>query len=221
MRIYTIRHQEIKPYAEVEKITLSNGTVINAITVGEKGRGRHMEIIPIVLLNEENKKVTNVTLGTTKSGKPKFIEIKSDEDNEIVVVQKHKQGFRGHLEYWGDYHVKEIPETEELVKKYGRPSYYCRYEDNSEIIHDGDGYFLRIHRNKYCLKDIAVGRIADGDAGRVGSAEQKISIGKPGDIWGIKRTGRLYGNPSTYFYHITAKGINVATRQEREITDCF
>ena len=215
-------HEEIKPYAEVEKVTLSNGAVINAITVGEKGRGRHMEIIPIVLLNDQNEKVTNVTLGTTKSGKPKFIEIKGDEDNEIIVIQKHRYGFRGSIEYWGDYHVKEIPETEELVKKYGRPSYYSRYhEEDTDIVHNGDGYFLRVHVNKYCLNDIAVGRIAGGDAGRAESGEQRISVGKPGDIWGIKRTGRLYGNPSTYFYNITAKGINVATRQEREITDCF
>ena len=102
-RIFEIgtRGDNIKPYIVPEEYTLSNGTKISVVTVGEKGRGRSLGIIPINATPEQ--KIESVKIGQTKSGKPRFyVADKSTQNDEIIVVFKIKGGFRGHNSYCGD-----------------------------------------------------------------------------------------------------------------------
>lgn len=110
-RVFTI-NRGTQDGAYVERHKLANGTMIPVIRVGEEGRGRRLGLINIALNNDSlnkfnegtNFKVYAVTLGTTKTGKPKFFEAdvsNACEDEAILVMPTHI-GFRGNNRHTGD-----------------------------------------------------------------------------------------------------------------------
>ena len=64
--------------------------------------------------------------------------------------------------------------------------------------------------------DIVVGRIAQGDAGRMGSGEQRISIIPRDTVVRLAYGGRLYGEPGEHFLVFDGWELHVATRDERK-----
>ncbi len=92
MKIITIDNTAVKETV-VESIRLSNGTEISAITVGEKGRGRRLGVLPINAPVGEV--VTRVTLGKTKSEKPRLFVGDNGNDEGILIVFKPMYGYRG------------------------------------------------------------------------------------------------------------------------------
>lgn len=63
--------------------------------------------------------------------------------------------------------------------------------------------------------DFGEGRIAQGDAGGMGSGDQPISLLPQGEVARVARTGRLYGATGTYYFLWTGNILERATRDER------
>lgn len=112
MKIFTIESGKVYEGAEVITFALKNVDVsIPAIIVGEEGRGRQLGVLPVQLTEENFNKwkkaetviVHNAKISETKSGRPKLIEVKSDNDNDkAIAVFRTKIGFRGSNDHTGD-----------------------------------------------------------------------------------------------------------------------
>jgi hypothetical protein len=193
MKIFTIRPPEIKEGVGVEKLTLTNGVVIDTVQVGEQGRGRKLGVVPVKLLSEWDGKggraLKNVTLGTTQSGNPKFYEIpaEEDKDEELVLVFRTSFGFRGH-----NYHY--------VVSQTGEKQQFDDYKGED-------------------FKIITRGTIADGLAGCMAWGFQYVVIVKPPIKFFIQLTGRLYGHPGEFYVYVKETGVSILTPEEEALLD--
>jgi hypothetical protein len=191
MKIFTVGNGTVEEGATVNTITIKSADVqISAVCVGEEGRGRKFSYIPISGVQEDQKKVTNVKLSETRTGKPKFIAINLEDDNttdECVIVFKHTAGYRGSAYLTGD-----------------RVDLY-----SDKLFKDFPGEIL------------TEGEIAQGAAGRMGGNSQYIARIKKGDVFRIKRTGRLYGNPKSYYGCFDGHKVTLVTWQDREAAELW
>jgi hypothetical protein len=191
MKIFTIGNGTVEEGATVNTVTIKSANVqIPAICVGEEGRGRKLSYIPISGVSDETTKVTNIKLGETRTGKPKFIAINPEDDsdtNECVIVFKHTAGYRGSAYLTGD-----------------------------RVDLDSDKLFREFPGEVLCE-----GEIAQGAAGRMGGNSQYIAKLKKGDVFRIKRTGRLYGNPKSYYGSFDGEKIILVTWNEREALELW
>jgi hypothetical protein len=192
MKIFTVGNGTVEEGATVGKVTILSADVeIKAVCIGESGRGRKFSYIPISWVSDETTKVTNVKLGETRTGKPKFIAINPEEDDnttdECVIVFKHTAGYRGSAYLTGD-----------------------RVDlDSDKLFEDFPGEI------------ILEGAIAQGAAGRMGGNSQYIAKMRKGDIFRIKRTGRLYGNPTSYYGCFDGHKVTLVTWQDREAAELW
>jgi hypothetical protein len=191
MKIFTIGNGEVMEGATVGKVTILSADVeIKAVCIGESGRGRKFSYIPISWVSDETTKVTNVKLGETRTGKPKFIAINPEDDsdtNECVIVFKHTAGYRGSAYVTGD-----------------RVDLY-----SDKLFKDFPGEVL------------CEGEIAQGAAGRMGGNSQYIARIKKGDVFRIKRTGRIYGKSPSYYGMFDGHKVTLVTWQDREAAELW
>jgi hypothetical protein len=192
MKIFTVGNGTVEEGAKVGKVTILSADVeIPAVCVGETGRGRKFSYIPISgVSDEDTKKVTNVKLGETRTGKPKFIAINPEEDNdtnECVLVFKHTAGYRGSAYLTGD-----------------RVDLY-----SDKLFKDFPGEIL------------IEGEIAQGAAGRMGGNSQYIAKMQKGDVFRIKRTGRIYGKSPSYYGMFDGHRVTLVTWQDREAAELW
>jgi len=191
MKIFTIKPPKIVEGVCVEKLTLTNGVVIDTVQVGETGRGRKLGVIPVKLLSEWDGKggrvLKNVTLGTTQSGNPKFFEISAedDKDEELVLVFRTRFGFRGH-----NYHY--------VVSQTGEKKQFDDYKG-------GD------------FKILTRGTVADGQAGCMAWGFQYVILMKPPMKFFVQLTGRLYGNPGEFNVYVEKTGVSILTPEEEAL----
>ncbi|MBI2463225.1 MAG: hypothetical protein HYV65_03260 [Candidatus Spechtbacteria bacterium] len=66
---------------------------------------------------------------------------------------------------------------------------------------------------------LARGRIAQGDAGNMGSGEQFAVLMSAGAVFRTTYSGRLYGGPKSHYYHVAtdASGVEAATWEDRDL----
>lgn len=64
---------------------------------------------------------------------------------------------------------------------------------------------------------IAQGRIAQGDAGRMGSGDQLVAIMPKNTVWRVAFSGRRYGKPACRYYLFDGRRIITATPEERDL----
>ena len=232
MKIFEIHSGKVKEGALVEKYTVSSaGIEIPAILIGEEGRGRQLGVLPVKLLPENEKvwkeegktEICFVKLGTTRTGRPKLIEISDDGNREeAVVVFRTMIGFRGGNSHTGDregfycrkcghYFGIELPE--ELKGQEKCP--HCGHEESLFY----NWYELRF--KPFPGRILVRGIIAQGAAGRMGSGEQIVAIVKKGDIFRTGYSGRLYGKPRAHYYLFTGEEIVAATWDERQLAELF
>jgi hypothetical protein len=193
MRVYTVSNTDINPSAQVKEFELSSGIKIAAVVIGEQGRGRSTGIVPVDGA-QPGDMITNVLLTTTKAGKPKFrvVAPEADTDNaEAAIVV--------------------------LESTYGFRGNNSHTGDRVEDYDPDNIEFL-----SFPLEVLARGMCADGMAGNMADGEQFICVARAGQIWRVGKSGRLYGNPSAYYYRYTPEqGVQVATWDEREMTEVF
>ena len=112
MKIFTIESGKVYEGAEVVTFALKNANVsIPAIIIGEEGRGRQLGVLPVKLRDEnynkwkagETVKIHFAKISETKSGRPKLVEMESDDNNDkAIAVFRTKIGFRGSNTHTGD-----------------------------------------------------------------------------------------------------------------------
>jgi hypothetical protein len=65
------------------------------------------------------------------------------------------------------------------------------------------------------------GRIAQGEAGAMGSGDQYVALIPRGAVFRTAYTGRLYGAPTHHYYMWDGHKLLAATWQERALTEIF
>ena len=99
MKAFTIEGNEVSNFISPVQKTLSNGVVINTVSVGEDGRGRKKSYLVI----DSDQQTTHTRVGKTQNGNNRLFKTTEDSDKECLVVLRTGIGFRG-----GNRH--EIPE---------------------------------------------------------------------------------------------------------------
>lgn len=201
MKLYSVNGSRVEVGAPVETYTLkSNDSKIPVLRVGEDGRGRKEEMLPLELLPssykawKEGKEViiSFVELTTTKAGKPKLREVATSETTDKCVVVFNTQiGYRGGNSHTGDRCQTQTSEDNLTFEKFP------------------------------ALETLAEGIIAQGTAGNMGSGAQLIAVMPANIVFRTGYSGRLYGEPAAHYYRFDGAKLQVATWEDRELTDCF
>lgn len=196
-RVFTVSSGSVSEGVRVGTFTLSSGTKIPAVVVGEEGRGRSQGVLPVQLAKLQHKaweKGGEVNLrfaevGKTRSGKPKLLEVEEKiSDDSIIAVFRTKIGFRGGNGHTGDRDVND--------------EHHPQFADfPGEVLVEG--------------------RIAQGAAGRMGSGEQLVAVLPKGVVFCTCYSGRLYGKPSAHYYVFDGQRILAMTWEERQLTGEF
>jgi len=235
MKAFTIRSGEVSPGAKVETFQLSGaGVTIPAILVGEKGRGRKLGVLPVQLLPDSYKEwqekgevvITAATVGQTKAGKPKLIEVSEVTDTgRCICVFRTKIGFRGSNEHTGDrareYYVLDYF-ARSVASEAGIPiKEEYTGEEVLQYAQQYAGFKRRLEFHPFPGKVLCEGTIAQGAAGRMGSGDQLVAVMPAGIVFRTGYSGRLYGAPSAHYYVYRDGQILSATWEEREVAEIF
>lgn len=219
-RIYTLdKRGSVHPGAAVEEITLRSGAVIPAITVGEEGRGRERGLLPVQGAPGAAP-IYAAALSSTRAGRPKLIvSAQASQDSAIIVVCRVEPGFRGGIEYTGP---RLGVQCGDALWSWATPE--C-LEIRSHRPEDGrcPGCGKRFFRERTAPAPgqiLISGRVAQGDAGRMGGGEQRILLLPAGQTLRIERTGRLYGEPGEIWYTYTPeRGLIASSPEEADLLD--
>jgi hypothetical protein len=232
MRIFTIESGRVTPGVSLNKFKLAGaGVEIDAVLVGETGRGRNLGVLPVSGVGpwmpdvpESRPVVPYADLAETKAGKPKLVarDIAGSE-RDIIVVCRTPIGFRGGNSHTGDRsgaslkcpHTVQGPEYSDSASpcpgpiidgKCSNPEHYLRPELE----------FLPLPGRIICE-----GTIAQGDAGRAGSGQQIVAIVPMDAVFRTGYSGRLYGAPGAHYYKWDGERLLAATWEERQVSDVF
>lgn len=209
MKVYTIESGSVTPGAIVGTFEIKRANVqIPAILVGEEGRGRHLGVLPVRLLDRSHEEwqekgkvqITSARVGQSTTGRPKLYEAEAEDDPmaSAIVVFRTKIGYRGGNSHTGDCVGEEIRKN------------WLDEDETCPIYADFPGEIL------------CSGVIAQGDAGRMGSGEQLVAVIPPNKIFRTAYRGRLYGAPREHYYaYRNQLLLGGLTKEERELSDLF
>lgn len=196
-RVFLIESGKVSEGVQTSQQAIAGGGFgIDVLAVGERGRGRKLAFIPVQLIKDDEKEavILAASLGSTTKGSPKLFEAeKPNSDEFAILVLRTKIGFRGGNSHTGD-RTHLIPEE---------------WEENGKGFLDFPGEILE------------TGRIAQGDAGGMGSGEQLIVKMPKKVVFRTAYSGRLYGAPSAHYYMFDGNQVLSLTWEERVVTDLF
>lgn len=105
MKAFTITHGRIENYIQPILYKATNGNEYPVVAVGESHRGSKFSFVPIhncEIVDNKISPVTDVSIASTKSGKPLLQACKHyDFPDECLVVFTTPIGFRGYNEHTG------------------------------------------------------------------------------------------------------------------------
>lgn len=158
-------------------------------------------------------------VGTTKAGKPKFFSKPAATTNEkVLVVFRTDMGYRGGNDHTGD-------RSGWKCGKYGCDASGNGVTDAPETCPKcnatGSWDGPKLNFAPFPGEKIASGRIAQGDAGRMGSGEQLVVLMPKAVVFRTSYSGRLYGGPAAHYYVWNGEQILAATWEERAAADLF
>jgi hypothetical protein len=195
MKIFTVGNGTAKLGAKVSIV--GNNVEIFAICVGEVGRGRKLGYIPIggipnTTTVTTNVVITNVVISQTRIGFPKFTAITPETDTGTG--------------------------TEECVVVFRHTG---GFRGGAELTGDRVDFDNPALFRDFPGKILQEGIIAQGAAGRMGGNSQYIARIRRGQVFRIKRWGKLYGNPSSYYGCFDDGKITLVTWEDREALDLW
>ena len=219
LQLFTARNGAVEPGAVVEKFTLSSGTTITALTVGESGRGRKLGVIPVVGA-EPGETIKFVVVGKTRRGGIRFeVAEKVTSSSEAVVIFRTTPGFRGSCDHEGEIQSWHCDSCGEKYSAEEAPDdAKDRHAPECKGWFYGSGVWVC---DPLPGKILAEGYTAQGDAGRMGGGPQLVLLFPAGEVVRQVRSGRLYGKHSVHYFHFNGERLDVATWDERVATDCF
>jgi len=244
MKIFTVENGKVTEGVRVDSFTLKGaGVTIPAVTIGEKGRGRELGVLPVQLLPDSYKEwqekgcvyIHSAKIGTTKAGKPKLFQTeKADTTDKCICVFRTEIGFRGGNSHTGDrkeeYWVREwytsfpesVPEKERYTREEVEAIVAAITPPEKKGIWRWDaGFERKIEFHPFPGEIICEGIIAQGDAGRMGSGSQLVAVMPENIVFRTGYSGRLYGAPGAYYYIYRDGQILSATWEEREVAEIF
>lgn len=192
MRVFTVVNGKVTAGQRVEDHELKNaGLTIKVVKVGEAGRGRKLDVLP-VQGNIKDDLIMYASVGQTRSGNPKlFVADQANTNDKCIVVFRTNIGFRGSNSHTGDRRGTDDN---------GKPTGFLEFP---------------------ALDILARGVIAQGDAGRAGSGDQLVAVMPRGVVFRTGYGGRLYGAPAAHYYMFDGETIKGVTWEERCATDIF
>lgn len=220
--VYTVRGGAVARGAEVTSFALKGaGVEIPAVVVGEAGRGRSTGVLPVS--GGRVDRVLTAAVGVTRSGRPKLLVREEEEGwspDAVLVVLRSPIGFRGKNRHSGDIRgwrcasiacnerdEQPLPVPEECPFCGAKPNGY--WDGPVKLFHEFPGEVL------------VEGRIAQGDAGRMGSGRQLVALIPRDTVFRVGIGGRLYGKPSAFYYMWNGEELLAATWEERAVSDLF
>ncbi len=246
-RIFTIRNGAAKEGAKVNTFTLSNGTKIPAIVVGEEGRGRALGVLPVSLTKsqfqtwqeKDSVEIRFAEIGQSRSGKPKLFSKEKEENtagDSLIAVMSTPIGYRGGNSHTGDrqdslwslttsarIRVQELDGKPEGIDLHGE----CSSTSKTALMEwAGDELTEEEFEEKRCWdvfpgKVIIEGRIAQGAAGGMGSGTQMIATIPVNTWFRTSYSGRRYGAPSAHYYKWDGNQVLAVTWDERQILEAM
>ena len=214
-RVFTVNSGNVSEGARIDSLTLKGaGVEVPAVMVGEEGGGRRRGVVTIqgVKLTDRNKRLMYAEVGKTKADKPKFIaKNTADTDEKIIVVFRTPIGFRGGNSYTGDHAGWKClcgAEGEGNVPE-KCPNAVCPFDGAEITFAEFPGEIL------------VTGKIAQGEAGRMGSGYQHVAVVPKNVVFRTGYSGRLYGSPRAHYYVWNGEQLLSATWEERADTDIF
>jgi len=227
-KIFTIGDGYVKEGCTVASYTTTGGAMtIPAVMVGQTGRGRKLGVLPVQLLPDsykewEDKGSTTIkyaTIDKNPAGHPILVEHEGPETTtDIIVVFWTPIGFRGYNTHTGDRIGWKCEKCGAQGKELEPPETcpQCGAKRNTWF---GPSIMFADFPAKTILVE---GRIAQGDAGRMGSGTQMIAIMPANVVFRTGIYGRRYGAPSAYYYkYVPDKGLLIATWEDRILTGIF
>ena len=231
-----------QPGAEMASFRLRCGIEIPAILVGEEGRGRELGVLPVAGA-QPGDVIRAARIGQTRSGRPKlFAAPEQGSGDYVIVVLRTPIGFRGSNDHTGDYCPHVAPKEEvrdrlrywgerqigealaEVGASWGQPLSATQAEKLKEVLRRigvidvfSDGSWLLREYLPFPGRWLVTGRIAQGDAGRMGSGTQGVALIPKGKVFRTYLGGRVYGAPRSMYYVWTGEELLHATREEREL----
>lgn len=194
--IFTVERGVPERGAVVRRFELSDGTVIPAILIGERGRGRELGVLPVAGVELSETGSTTIyaaSIAETRSGRKKLIAADSPNTQDAaIVVFRTKPGYRGGCVHTGD--IVAVEEDEDAFS----PSRYLSFK------------FAPLPGEVLCE-----GYTAQGDAGRMGGGPQIVLLLPRGEVVRVNRSGRLYGDPPSRYFVFDGDRLLVATWDER------
>lgn len=189
--VFTVRSGQIEAGATVQRFAFqSGGVAIAAILIGETGRGRSLGVLPVAgPAPEQPFKLMAAAVGETRSGKPRLIPAQAVTDQSAAVLVLPTP-----IGYrGGNNHTGDRTGTGEDGKALGFEPFPGR--------------------------ELARGRIAQGDAGGMGSGDQLVVLMPRGVVFRTSYSGRLYGGPAAHYYMFDGATVRAVTWDERELCD--
>jgi len=165
-----------------------------------------------------------------------------EDRDHVIVVLRTPIGFRGSNNHTGDYcpHIAPKEEVEERLRywgerqigealakvgaSWGKPLTADQVKRLKDILHSigvidiySDGSWLLREYLPFPGQWLITGRIAQGDAGRMGSGTQGVAVIPKGQVFRTWLGGRVYGAPRSMYYLWTGEELLYATWEEREL----
>lgn len=244
--ILTITSGSVFNGAVVEKLTLKGAdTTIPAILIGEEGRGRQRGVLPVALTPSQNTEwqakgrviINFAELSTSGSGKPKLIaKDKAENSDKFISVFMTGIGFRGGNDHTGD-RGETTYQLSYNAKQMVLSSFGFSPELNNQLNKKATSAEIEKLKSEFNLSDevfepeltflpfpgqvLIEGRIAQGDAGNMGSGKQMVALMPKGVWFRTGYSGRLYGKPAAHYYLWNGAKLVAVTWDDRQNLDSF
>ena len=223
MKVFTVRNGSVSEGAKVEKFALKGaGVEIDAVVVGEEGRGRERGVLPVQGAPADAL-LRYAVVGQTKASKPKLVaQQEGGKADTCIVVFRTHCGFRGGAQHTGERHDAPCPRRSERVNGYMSRCDKCSaamiFDAETETyVHPDEGMVRWF--DEFPGHIICRGRIAQGAAGYMGGNEQLVAV-MPANIWfRTSYSGRLYGAPSAHYYRFDGERLIAVTWEERQVLE--
>jgi len=180
----------VAPGAMVERFKLAGaGVVIPAVLVGEEGRGRELGVLPVALPPAEEEKLNG-------GGRVRIY---------AARVGQTRSG-RPKL-FWAD---PAGVDTADVIVVVRTPIGFRGTNRHYVASPEEEGLPFPV---------LARGRIAQGEAGRMGAGEQLVLILPDGAHLNIKIGGRRYGMPTAYILRNVSGDVQLVPAAEAPLND--
>ncbi len=197
--------------AKVEAVAIkAANTSISAVIIGEEGRGRERAVLPCPAV-PEGERLMAASVGTSQSGKPRLNAAQgAPSPDETIIVFRTPMGVRGGNAHTGEPVGWKCP--------CGASGSDATPDTCPQCAASRTGYSgPRREFAPFPGEIIARGRIAEGDAGRMGSGEQLVAVVKKNAVFRIRIFSDGRRRPSVYYGNWDGEHVVLMTAEEREL----